>query len=130
MERLLNSEIEANTLSPSTLAFVGDAVFGLLVREELAKTNRPVGVLHSLSVSRVNAVAQAKAYKIIEPILTENEMAIYKRGRNANTNNTPKGASVGQYHSATGLETLFGYLYLNAEMIRMREIFILISNEF
>ena len=128
MDRLLNNDIETDTLSPSTLAFVGDAVFGLFVREELAQTNRPVGALHSLSVGRVNAVAQAKAYKIVEPLLSEKEMAIYKRGRNANTNNTPKGSSVGQYHSATGLETLFGYLYLNGDIERLREIFILIAN--
>ena len=130
MDRLLNNDIDVNSLSAGVLAFVGDAVFALLVSEELAVINRPAGVIHSLSVKRVNAVAQAAAYKIIEPILTEKEIRIYKRGRNSYTNNTPKGASEGQYHSATGLEALFGYLYLNSEIIRLREIFNIISKEF
>ena len=109
--------------SPSTLAFVGDAYFGLLVREELAKTERPIGELHALSVKLVNANAQAEGFKVIEPLLTENELAIFKRGRNLHTHNTPKNSSVAQYHAATGLECLFGYLKLSGETNRAQELF-------
>lgn len=115
--------MDVNSLSPSTLAFVGDAYFGLLVRERLAETNRPLGALHTKSVALVNAVAQAKAYKQIEPDLSEKEIAVYKRGRNAHVNSTPKNATVGEYHSATGLETLFGYLYLSGQRDRALAIF-------
>ena len=109
--------------SPSTLAFVGDAYFGLLVREELAKTERPIGELHSLSVKLVNANAQADGFKVIEPILTEEELAVFKRGRNLHTHNTPKNSSVAQYHTATGLECLFGYLKLSGNTSRAEQLF-------
>ena len=112
-----------NLLSPSVLCFVGDAVYGLLVREKLAEINRPSGELHKLSVVMVNATAQAKAYKIIEPLLTEKEEAIFKRGRNFHTSNTPKHSTAGEYHTATGLECLFGYLYLKGENSRADELF-------
>ena len=102
-----------NLLSPSVLAFVGDAVYGLLVRTYLAEVNRPSGELHKLSVKLVNATAQAEAYKIIEPQLSEKEVMVFKRGRNFKTGNTPKNSSGGDYHTATGLETLFGFLYLS-----------------
>ena len=103
---------------PATLAFVGDAYFGLLVRLKLAETERPIGELHSLSVKLVNANAQALGVAEIEPLLTEEEAAVYRRGRNAHPGHTPKNADVGDYHRATGLEALFGYLYLKGEMER------------
>ncbi len=115
-----------NELSAGTLAFVGDAVYGLLVRQRLAETNRPIGELHRLSVTFVNANSQAEAFKIIEPILTEKEIAQYKHGRNLHTNNVPKQSTVAQYHSATGLETLFGYLHLSRQNERINELFELI----
>ena len=71
-----------NLLSPSVLAFVGDAVYGLYVRTALAAVNRPSGELHRLSVTMVNAAAQAKAYSVIEPELSEKEISVFKRGRN------------------------------------------------
>ncbi|OJU08178.1 MAG: hypothetical protein BGN88_11530 [Clostridiales bacterium 43-6] len=129
MERLLGNDIDVAALSPGALAFVGDAVFSLMVSEDLAKKNRPSGALHSISVTRVNAVAQAAGYKKIEAQLTEQEIAVYKRGRNLNVHNIPRGATPGQYHSATGLEALFGYLYLSNEIERLREIFYLLSDE-
>ena len=110
-------------LSPSVLAFVGDAVYGLCVREKLAEINRPSGELHKLSVDWVNASAQAKAYKIIEPYLTEDEVAVFKRGRNFHTGNTPKSSTGGEYHTATGLETLFGFLHLSGKSDRVSELF-------
>ena len=112
-----------NLLSPSVLCFVGDAVYGLLVREKLAEINRPSGELHKLSVRLVNAVSQAKAYSLIEPMLTEKEIGIFKRGRNFHTSSTPKSATSGEYHTATGLECLFGFLHLNGETERIKEIF-------
>ena len=119
-----------NLLSPSVLAFVGDAVYGLMVRTALAQINRPSGELHKLSVKIVNATAQAQAYKIIEPILSEKEISIFKRGRNFKTGNTPKNSSGGDYHTATGLETLFGFLYLSGEKDRLETLFNLIWEKF
>ena len=115
-----------NELSAGTLAFVGDAVYGLLVRQRLAETNRPIGELHRLSVTFVNANSQAEAFKIIEPLLTEKEISQYKHGRNLHTNNVPKQSTVAQYHSATGLEALFGYLHLSGQFDRINELFELI----
>lgn len=112
-----------NLLSPSTLAFVGDGVYGLLVREHLAQINRPAGELHSLSVKMVNANAQAEAYKIIEPLLSEEEIAVFKRGRNFHTSTVPKSSDSGRYHTATGLEALFGYLYLKEDFARLKILF-------
>lgn len=110
-------------LSCSVLSFVGDAIYGLYVRTRLAEINRPSGELHRLSVKLVNAAAQARAYTLIEPFLCENEMSVFKRGRNFHTNNTPKSATNGEYHTATGLECLFGYLYLSGEQSRAEALF-------
>ncbi len=119
-----------NLLSPSVLAFVGDAVYGLYVRTYLAKVNRPSGELHKLSVKLVNATAQAKAFHIIEPKLSEKELSVFKRGRNFHTSNTPKNSTGSEYHTATGLETLFGYLYLSGENDRAKMLFdIILENE-
>ena len=121
--------MDVNLLSPGVLAFVGDAYYGLFVRDMLAQVNRPSGELHSESVKLVKAGAQAEAFKVIEPFLSESELNIYKRGRNAHVNSIPKNATVGEYHSATGLETLFGYLHLSGNDARARELFKIISNQ-
>ena len=118
-----------NLLSPSVLCFVGDAVYGLFVREALAAVNRPSGELHKLSVEWVKASSQAVAFKKIEPVLTEDELAIFKRGRNFHTGNTPKSSTGGEYHVATGLECLFGYLHLSGKSERAKELFGIIWNE-
>ncbi len=112
-----------NLLSPSVLAFVGDAVYGLYVRTALAEINRPSGELHRLSVKLVNATAQAKAFSLLEPMLTEKELSVFKRGRNFHTSSTPKSATGGEYHTATGLECLFGFLYLSGNTDRADELF-------
>ena len=116
--------------SGSTLAFMGDAVFGILVRSRLCQTNRPAGDLHKLSVKLVNANAQALAYKLIEPMLIENEITFFKRGRNLHTSSVPKNSSLAQYHAATGLEALFGYLYLSEQTDRINELFKVIWDDF
>lgn len=117
---------KVNLLSPSVLAFVGDAVYGLYVRTHLASVNRPSGELHKLSVEWVKASSQAKAFKVIESSLNEEEMAVFKRGRNFHTGNTPKSATGGEYHAATGLECVFGYLHLSGKTERAEELFDLI----
>lgn len=118
-----------NNLSPSVLAFVGDAVYGLFVRTYLAKINRPSSKLHEESVKWVKASAQAEAFKVIEPYLTEEELTVFKRGRNAHVK-SPKSATNKDYHSATGLETLFGFLYLSGKKERLTELFEIILKNF
>ncbi len=125
MEQLINqTDISPNSLNPISLAFLGDAVYEVLVREHLALMgDRPPEQLHRLAVGFVSATAQAKAMEKLMPILTEDEISAFKRGRNAKVSHIPKGASPAKYHSATGFEALFGYLYLKGQGDRMREIF-------
>ncbi len=119
--RLYEKDIKVDTLSPLTLAFTGDAVFSLFIREMLvSQANRPVGELHKLSVQAVKASAQAKAMRDIMPLLSEKETDVFKRGRNAHTSHTPKNQSGCDYHYATGFETLVGYLYLKGENERLK----------
>lgn len=121
--RLYGKDIKVDTLSPLTLAFTGDAVFSLYIREMLVcEANRPVGQLHKLSVNWVKAEAQSKGMHAILPLLTEKETEIFKRGRNAHTSHTPKNQSGCDYHYATGFEALVGYLYLKDETERLNEL--------
>ena len=117
----------ANRLNPGSLAFLGDAVYSLLVREMLAEKNLPLKDLHSRSLRFVSAPAQAAAYEKIKGLLTEAENDIFHRGRNFHTNNIPKSATQAEYHIATGLECLFGYLYLAGEKDRINYLFKIIS---
>ncbi len=129
--RFLNESCNPNNLSPLTLAFVGDGVYELMVREHLScLANRPSGELSNLKVKMVNASAQAFAYKKIAPLLSEKETEIYKRGRNAHTSKIPKNSSHAEYHSATGVEALFGWLYLSGQADRARELFEIILEDF
>ncbi len=119
--RLYDKDIKVDTLSPLTLAFTGDAVFSLFIREMLVcDANRPVGQLHKLSVNWVKAEAQSKGMRVILPLLTEKETEVFKRGRNAHTSHTPKNQSGCDYHYATGFEALVGYLYLKGENERLK----------
>lgn len=114
----------ADAYSPLTLAFVGDGVYDLLVRDHLVRrANRPVGELNKIKVSLVNCESQARFVQKLMPSLTEKERAVYKRGRNAAPKCTPKHGSVADYHSATGLECLFGYLHINGETERINLLF-------
>lgn len=122
--RFYNKDCDPSQLSPLTLAFIGDSVFDLFVRERLVcLANRPVNKLHSLAVTQVKAASQAKAAKALGEKLSEKELSVLKRGRNAHTNHKAKNASESDYHYATGLEALFGFLYLNDETDRLKELF-------
>ena len=128
--RFTNLKAKPNELSPLNLAFIGDCVYEMLVRETLVlNANRPVNDLHKESVKFVSAKAQTLAYDKIKDCLTEQETAIYKRGRNAKVGHNPKSASQGEYHIATGIEALFGYLYLTEQIQRIKELFQIIINE-
>ncbi len=130
MERFLNLECNPKMLSPLNLAFIGDTVFDLFVRERLVcEANRPVNKLHKEATKLVKAQAQAVSAQKILPMLTEDEMSVFKRGRNAHTNHKAKNASEGDYHYATAMEALFGYLYLSGEIGRLRELFEAITAE-
>ena len=119
MQRFLPLEIDLRTVSPLNLAFVGDGVYELMVRERLVcLANRPPRELHREAVKLVRAEAQAAAMEVLLPLLTEKEEAVYKRGRNAHTTRNSD-----EYHRATGLETLFGWLYLQGEIDRVRALF-------
>lgn len=111
------------------LAFVGDAVYSLLVRTFLSSCQKPSETLHTEAVQYVSASAQAKAFKVIKPHLSDEELSVFTRGRNHHTNNTPKSSTSAEYHTATGLETLFGFLYLDGRQERIEELFELIKNE-
>lgn len=133
LDDLLDAPISlahAAQFSPLTLAFIGDAVYELLVRGQvLARGSAPVGKLHHRTVDFVRADAQAKAVRAIQPILTETEATILRRGRNANSAHIAKNADPVDYRYATGLESLFGYLYLTGKNQRLRELFALIVQE-
>lgn len=127
--RLLDRDVNLNELSPLTLAFIGDGVFDLLVRERLVcKANRPVGALNNEKIQTVCCTAQAKFARELLPVLTEEETDVFKRGKNAHAMTVPKNAKKIDYHVATGLEALFGYLYLKGSMDRLKELFELIEN--
>ena len=121
---------ELNALSVLALAHVGDAVYELLVRTHLAEGGKGRVVdLHRAAVSIVRAPAQAKAAAVILPLLTEDERAVYKRGRNSHVNSVPHGASKAEYHAATALEAVFGWLHLTRKKKRVTELFSAIEAE-
>ena len=118
------TEREANQYSPLTLAFLGDSVYELLVREKmLLHANMPASKLHSIKVKIVCAEFQSAAVDIISESLTEKEAAVLRRGRNATGNTVPKHSSAADYRKATGLESLFGYLHLIDAQDRIHELF-------
>lgn len=121
------TEDEIRGLSSLALAHLGDAVYELMVRLFLCSSRgKTGGGLHHAAVALVNAHAQAEAAQRILPLLTEEETAVFRRGRNAKVNSVPKHAEIGDYHSATGLEALFGWLYLLERKERLNELFAVI----
>ena len=118
---------EIGAISNLGLAHLGDAVYALLVKAWLCQAGKATANgLHRAALCYVSAPAQARAAAKILPHLTEGEQAIYRRGRNTRVNTVPQNASLEEYHAATGLEALFGHLYLRGERGRMNELFALI----
>lgn len=112
-------DVEAKQYSPLTLAYIGDAVYEIIIRTILVEYgNAPVNKLHQKASSLVKAQAQANLIHLIEKDLIEEELSVYKRGRNAKSATTAKNASIRDYRTATGLEALVGYLYLDNQMER------------
>lgn len=114
---------KANIYSPLALAYIGDGVYELFIRTYvLSRGNMPVNKMHKASRELVRATAQAKLYHLIENQLTEEEMQVLKRGRNAKSISAPKNADITEYRHATGVEALIGYLYLEGNIGRINEI--------
>lgn len=114
----------ARQMSPAALAFLGDAVYELQVRAHFVESGHlPADELHRRSVTLANAGFQAKAAAELLSVLTEDERGVLRRGRNLNAPHVPKNASPAAYRHATGLEALFGYLYLCGDKERLAEIF-------
>ena len=125
MERFLDTSMDPGQLSPLTLAYVGDGVYELFVREYIvSKGNCPVKKLHSRAVEFVRCEFQAKMVnEVLMPLFTEEESEIYHRGRNAHVSHVPKNSSVADYHAATAFECVFGFLYLSGQLDRLRMFF-------
>ena len=114
---------KAKNLSPITLAFVGDAVYSLYVREKLVlSTDFGTGELQKLTSSTVSAHGQSELLEKIQPLFTEEESEIFKRGRNAKKSTRSKNASVFEYNRSTGFEAVLGYLYLTGRYERIEEL--------
>ena len=114
------NETDLRTYSPLTLAYIGDAIYDLVIRTIVVERgNQSANNLHRKTVAYVNARVQAKMVDSLESELTEEETAIYHRGRNAKSYTAAKNASIIEYRKATGLEALCGYLYLNGQQERM-----------
>ena len=125
----VDSLTEAEQYSPLVLAYMGDAVYELYVRQMLIeKANTQVDKLHKSAIQIVKAEAQCEAFRKIENILTEKEMAVFKRGRNTKSS-VPKHSSVMEYRTATGLEALIGYIYISGDTERLNYIMNLILGE-
>lgn len=114
----------ANSYSVPALAYLGDVVFELCVRRYLVESGIPdAGTLNSRALGFVSAHAQSVAMDRLFPVLTEEEEAWFKRGRNHNVSSVPKSASPGEYHRATGMEVLFASLYVEGRVDRLDELF-------
>ena len=116
--------IPIHELSSAALAYLGDSVLELLTREHLIASGLSTAAhLNKAAAKFVTAPSQAEAMKRILPVLTEEEGAVFRRGRNNVHSNVPKRASVSEYRTATGMEALFAYLYLQGNVARARELF-------
>lgn len=110
----------AKNFNPIVLAFIGDAVYSLFIREKLAfQSDKKVGELNKLATQSVKATSQAEFLQEIMPLLNEEEIAIYKRARNAKKTTRAKSASVAEYNSSTGFEAILGYLYIIGNLDRL-----------
>ena len=121
---------DAALLSPLVLAYIGDTVYDLYVRTHLVLTHDGTAhTLHMMAAKRVCARAQAEAFRRIEGELTGEELSVFKRGRNAHMGTVPKHASISDYRAATGVEALFGFLYLQGRDERLETLMSLALKE-
>ena len=117
------SEVDIRTYSPLTLAYIGDAIYDLVIRTIVVERgNRSANNLHKKTIGYVNARVQARMVDVLEEELTEEEASVCRRGRNAKSYTASKNASIIEYRKATGLEALCGYLYLQGQQERMLEL--------
>lgn len=116
-------QVDVMSYSPLTLAYIGDDAYDLVIRTYLlGKGNMPVNKLNRMADGLVRAKAQSDMMDVIEPMLDEEEHAVYKRGRNAKSYTKAKNATIADYRRATGFEALMGYLYLQGRYVRMVEL--------
>ena len=117
-------DTDINTYNPLTLAFIGDSVYETIVRTMVvSKGNKSVNSLAKDKNKLVNAKTQSRIAEILTEYYTEEEADIYRRGKNAKTANHSKSAAYSEYHRATGLEAVFGYLYLTGKLDRCLELY-------
>ena len=115
---------DSRSASNAALAYLGDAVIEVLVRERLVSEGYTSSkALNARALDFVRAPAQAAAMARITPLLTEEETAVFHRGRNIGHTSTPKSATVSEYRAATGMEALFGYLHMTGQQQRIKELF-------
>lgn len=113
-------EVDIKTYSPLTLAYIGDSIYDLMIKSLVINDgNKQVQKLHKETSSMVQASAQSQMMRALQPMLTDEEHAVYKRGRNAKSVSPAKNQSITDYRRATGFEALMGYLYLKREFTRM-----------
>lgn len=124
MEIFKNISADPKNLNSLALAFIGDTIFDLLTRGMIvAEGNAPVNTMHKKAKAIVNATSQSKMYSAIEDKLNNEELGVLKRGRNAKSHTSAKNQSIVDYRRATGVEALFGYLYLKGEYNRIEELY-------
>lgn len=120
----VDTQVDIHEQSPLNLAFVGDGVFELLVRQRLVERTRLApGRLHAICVKYVSAKGQSRALACLEPLLTEEERAVLRRGRNASKATVAKHATPQEYRASTGFEALWGWLYLTGQTARIQLLF-------
>lgn len=116
-------EVDIRTYSPLTLAYIGDSIYDAMIRTVVVERgNRSTNDLHKMAIRYVNAGTQARMIEALQELLTEEERAVYRRGRNAKSPSVAKNASVTDYRKATGMEAVLGYLYLQDRMDRAIEL--------
>lgn len=124
MKILKNINADPKNLNSLALAFIGDTIFDLLTRGMIVtEGNAPVNIMHKKAKAIVNATSQSKMYSAIENKLNEEELGVLKRGRNAKSHTSAKNQSIVDYRRATGVEALFGYLYLKGKYDRIEELY-------
>lgn len=122
-EKFELKDVDVRTYSPLTLAYIGDGIFDLVIRSVVVgKGNTKASQLHQRTSQIVKAHTQCEMIKVLEPHLTEEELDIYRRGRNAKSYTMAKNATVSDYRSATGFEAMMGYLYLTDRFDRVVEL--------